>query len=175
MKKIIIVIAVIVIIATVILLILTHKKVASNNNAGNTGNATTGSLPSVSATTSTNNFPTGNTLTIGTPEGSVTINNFYNNAQQISVDRTSILIEQTNTYNITYYAPDSSFNILISTTPVTTVQAQAEAAFLQVLGISKNDACKLNVTIGVPESVDPNYANENIGLSFCSGSAFQAP
>ncbi|HVO28553.1 MAG TPA: hypothetical protein VMT81_01040 [Candidatus Paceibacterota bacterium] len=137
------------------------------------GGGTTGTLPPVATGTAPFTPPTGATLTIGTPEGGVVMNNFYNTTRQVSADHTAILIEQTSTYNITYYAPDSSFNILIEAAPFETVRAEAEQAFLQALGISQADACKLNVKVGTTIDVDPDYAGVNLGLSFCAAGAFQ--
>jgi len=166
MKKIIIVIvaivAVIIIVGVVFLVIF-----SGNGGAGTPPNSTsTGTLPSVTSTPPAQ-YPTGTVFQIGTSQGSVTVNNFYNNPVQVSQDQTSIVIAQSSTYNITYYTPDSSFNIGILQGPVSVVRPQAEAAFLAALGISQADACKLNVVIAVPYDVDPNYADQNIGLSFC--------
>ncbi len=123
------------------------------------------------AATSTiiSNPPSGNIVTLQTSQGAVHINNIFKNPQQVTPDKTSMLVSGTNGYDILYYAPDGSFLISISATPVTTIIAQAESAFLQLLGISKSDACKLKVQVSVPISVDPNYAGQNFGLSFCPG------
>jgi hypothetical protein len=169
MRRNIIIIGVVVllfIIAGVILLILRSNP---STGAGNTG--TLGMLPPV-GTTTPYNPPAGNTITLGTPGGSVVVNNFYNTAQSVSYDHASILIEATDTYNISYYAPDSSFNIFINAAPFETVRAVAEVEFLKDLGISRADACKLNVKIGTSVDVDPNYAGQNLGLSFCATGSF---
>lgn len=172
MKKLFIIIGAVVVVGLVVLLFF----VASKKPPQETGSGgTTGTLPTASGTLPAYTPPSGTTLTLGTPKGSVTVNNFYTGAKSISVDHTAVLAQETDGYNITYYAPDSSFNILITQTPFDTVRAQAEAAFLQLLGTSKTDACKLNVKVGVPVSVDPSNAGQNLGLSFCSASgAFQA-
>jgi hypothetical protein len=172
MKKIIIIVGALVVIA-VIVFIFFFVFMKGGVVTPPPGSGSTGNLPPV-ATTTLSEHPTGPTFQMGTSAGSVTVNNFYNDPTQVSQDRTSILIAQSSTYNITYYAPDSSFNIGILKGPVPEARTAAEAAFLTALGISKADACKLNVTIGVPYDVDPSYADRNLGLSFCSGGAFQA-
>lgn len=137
--------------------------------------AVTGTPPTSGTTSSAPGFvasvPGGGNLVLGTPQGSVTVNNFYTGAK-ISPDRTSVLIAETPAYVISYYAPDSSFNILIEQLPFATIRAEAESAFLQKLGISEQQACKLKVQVGTPISVDPSYAGQNIGLSFCATSTF---
>lgn len=170
MKKIII-ITIVVLLGVALALILIFGR-GSQLGSG-PGAGTTGTLPPVATSSFVYNPPTGPTFVLGTSRGNVVVNNFYNNAKETSADHTSVLAQETDGYNITYYAPDSSFNVLITQTPFDTVRAQAEAAFLQLLGVSKADACKLNVKIGTMASVDPTHAGQNLGLSFCSGGAFQ--
>lgn len=170
MKKILIILAVVILIGVIAFFVF--RQTPSKSGVG--GGGTIGTLPPAATGTSAYTPPAGDTITLGTSEGSVIVNNFYNNAVQTSVDHTAVLITQTSTYNITYYIPDSSFNILITAQPFDTIRAQAETAFLQMLGVSKADACKLNVKVGAPISVDPNNSGQNLGLSFCSGDAFQS-
>lgn len=113
------------------------------------------------------NIPTSDTITIGTPQGGVTINNPYKNAAYVTPDNRQYFILNTGQYGVYYYPFDSSFVIGIDAMPVLQVQQLAEQAFLQKLGISRTDACKLTVWVGVPVSVDANYAGRNLGLSFC--------
>ncbi len=104
---------------------------------------------------------------ITTPEGVVTVKNFYQSAVLVTASGSQALVARTPGYDISYYQPDNSFAISISQKPVMTARAQAEAALLEQLGISQADACKLKVTVGVPISVDPQYAGMDLGLSFC--------
>lgn len=134
--------------------------------------STTATLLPVASSSPAQAYPTGNTLPIGTSDGTVVVNNFYNAPIEVSQDHTSIVLAQVSDYTITYYAPDSGFNISISKMPLATIQPEAEAAFLKLLGISEADACKLNVKVGVPYGVDPDYAGENIPLTFCAPGAF---
>jgi uncharacterized protein YxeA len=167
MKKIIF-IAIIVIVVAIIAFFIFQKNSPNVTSENSTG--TPEALLPI-ATTSPYAPPNTAAVTIGTPEGSVTVNNFYTGAK-ISVDQTSVLVKDAPDYNITYYVPDSSFNILIEQTPFDDVRKEAEAAFLQTLDISQSDACKLKVKVGAPISVDPDHAGQNLGLSFCASSTF---
>jgi hypothetical protein len=169
MKKIIVIIIGALLVGAIALVLIFARPPASTNN-GNTGG--TGTLPSVSGTVYT--APTGDTITIGTPQGSVALKNFYASAKSISADHTSVVMQDSADYTITYYAPDSSFNILINNTPFDSIRAQAESAFVMMLGVSPSDACKLNVRVGTLASVDPTHSGQNFPLSFCTAGAFQA-
>jgi hypothetical protein len=135
----------------------------AENNGGASISANTSSLavPLVSV-------PTGDTIAIGTSQGTVVMKNFYKNAAIVSADGSGALINDDHAYNISYSTYDSSFSISLLQTPVAVARTQAEAAFLQNLGISKEDACKLKVTVEVPIGVDPQNAGINLGLSFCN-------
>ncbi len=129
----------------------------------------TGTLPVVNSSTTV--FPTGTTMTIGTPQGSVVVNNIYINPSYITSDKETVVFKAASAYNLVYNVNDSTFEIALLAKPLDAARAAAEAALLSRLNISKSDACKLNVWEAVPVSVDPNYAGQNLGLSFCS-SAF---
>ncbi len=131
---------------------------------------TTGSLPVVSGTISTA-FPTSTTLTLGTSDGNVTIKNFYNNASYITQDQQAVVIQENVQYTIVYNVGDSSFVISLLSTPLEAARQAAESAFLSALGISEQDACKLEVYEGVPISISDEYPGESFPLSFCGGPA----
>lgn len=114
-------------------------------------------------------FPTSTTIVIGTPQGSVTVKNFYKNASLITPDAQSILIVASPSYNIAYSVPDSSFSIALLSEPLAAARTAAEAAFLNVLGIDQTNACRLTVYEEVPSALSATYAGENLGLSFCPG------
>src|SRR6185437_10471285 len=111
-KAIIIGLIVVVVIAGLVFL---FRKPASSPTPGGTGALPTSTPPVTTVPTST---PSGTMLTIGTTQGSVQVNNFYKNPVQITPDRTSVLINDTPSYDISYYAPDSSFIISILAQPV---------------------------------------------------------
>ncbi len=129
-----------------------------------------GSLPTNNPSTSSP-APTQGSLAsvfaIATSQGTVLVNNFYKNAAQVFSDGSGALIIRDPAYDILYFQPDGSFTISILKKPVLAVRAQAQEAFLQELGVSQADACKLKVLVGVPISVDSQYSGRDLGLSFC--------
>ncbi len=170
-KSIIIVIAIIAIAAVVGAVLLFIKSNVSNSNQG--GQA--GLLPPVATGTPDQSMsstlaaaPTGSTFQIGTPQGSVAINNIYTSNDYITLDGQTIVIAQSGDYSIVYNVSDSSFIISLTLVPgpLQATRDAAEAAFLQKLGISEKDACKLNVNEGVTEKGSPYYG-QSLGLSFC--------
>lgn len=116
--------------------------------------------------------PSGAFLTVGTPQGNVMINNFYT-SNPLVFDSETVLVKKTASYSIAYDNIDSSFWIGInSDQSVGAVRPVAEEDFLATLGVSKADACKLNVAIGVNYSQNSGLSGQSFPLSFCSGSAF---
>ncbi len=111
-------------------------------------------------------FPTGPTLTIGTAVGTVQMNNFY--APDVPVNMVQDLVfKETEDYLMVYDPTDSSFWIAITGQPFATWQPVAEQDFLQTLGVSAGDACKLEVSEGVIYSEgDPNDG-KSFPLTFC--------
>ncbi len=126
------------------------------------------SSPAVPAIT----IPAGNMITLGTAHGSVTMNNFYTNAAYIDQNQQAVVIQQSSTYNLIYYIPNNTFALTIFGTPLKIAQSEVEVGFLNALGISRIDACKLNVRVGVRYDIDPNDAGRNLGLSFCASGVF---
>jgi hypothetical protein len=125
-----------------------------------------------SPATSPQNIPTGDTITLGTSQGSVTMNNFYKSAGYITQDQQAVVIQQSSAYSIVYNVPVSSFTLTISSAPPETVRQTMEGAFLSSLGISQVDACKLKVNESISSGVSDQYAGELFPLSFCATSTF---
>lgn len=165
---IIIVILLVVVIAAGVVFLIMQK---NSSGTGTAGTVATGTLPPVATSTPVvpAPAPTSTTITLGTSQGSVTMNNFYQNAQAITQDGQAVIIQNTGDYAITYNVPDSSFAIALLSTPLEAARQAAESAFLSELGISKQDACKLTVYEGVPIGVSDQYPGENFPLSFCGG------
>ena len=113
--------------------------------------------------------PKGDTIDIGTPQGTVTVKNFYRGAFMVINGTNDVVIKRTEGYDIVYLKINSSFLIQISEKPVPQETERAEKDFLEALGVSRVDACKLKVRIGVPLAVDSSYTNFDYGLSFCPG------
>jgi len=76
-------------------------------------------------------------------------------------------------YFMAYYPSPEGFIISIRSANAEKIRMVAEKDFIETLKISKTDACKLNVSLSVPMSIDENLAGQDFGLSFCpNGKAF---
>lgn len=118
------------------------------------------------------NVPAGSTVTIGTSQGSVMVNNFYKNADYIAQDQNAVVIQQTVNYGIFYNILNSGFTITIFSAPFDAVRQTAEVAFLSSLNISQQDACKLSVYENASGNIANEYAGQSFPLSFCASSTF---
>lgn len=175
-RRIIIVLIVVAIVAVLVagFYLLFSQKRSNAAPAATTGGGQIGALPPASTTTASDvygNTPTGAQFSIGTAGGTVLVNNFYLSNPPV-VDGGTIVIKQTPNYAITYDPETSEFWLAIMGTPFATWQSAAEQDFLATLGVSKTDACKLDVTSGVVYSPgDPNDGKD-FPLSFCVTGAF---
>lgn len=106
-------------------------------------------------------------MEIETSGGSVRINNVYGNPVEVNPQKDA-LVKRTDDYDIVYLAKGESFLITLSRQPLEEARQKAENDFLGTLGISKDEACELNVSLKVPGNVDINLAGEDYGLSFCT-------
>lgn len=111
--------------------------------------------------------PTQSQLDLATPRGTVTVNNFYLTAAEVSSNGDA-LVTTTAAYQIVYYRQDGSFLIHVLAMPFEASRQKAEAEFLEILGVSRADACRLEVTVGTSRDVDENRAGRMYGLSFCA-------
>lgn len=111
--------------------------------------------------------PTSDRVTIGTPEGGVSVKNPYLNPHLVTPGNRIVIMVETEEYNLGYTSIDSTFGITILKTPVSEYKAKAERAFLERLGITPEEACRLTVHVGVPVSVDEVQSGRNLGLGFC--------
>lgn len=112
-------------------------------------------------------FPKGETIAIGTPSGSVVVKNFY--PRIVGGEEESVVILKTPSYFVSYDTFDSSFWIALTAKPFSEARVLAEKDFLAMLGIGQDDACRLEVKVGVPYRADPSQAGKSTGLSFCPG------
>lgn len=114
---------------------------------------------------------TKNDLKISTNSGEMEVKNFYNLPTSKILSKNNDTTLADNTYYNIYYNPQGSyFIILLYDKNLKTSREKAEADLLKLLNINKEDACKLNIRVGVPFSVSEDYAGINLGLSFCNGS-----
>jgi len=77
-------------------------------------------------------------------------------------------IAKTPDYHIFFLAADELFFISITSYPFDEHRANAEQKLLEVLAITEDDSCKLNVDITTPSYANPDKAGEVYNLSFCS-------
>ncbi|MDP3948666.1 MAG: hypothetical protein Q8Q17_01815 [bacterium] len=103
-------------------------------------------------------FPKTETISIGTGNGAVEVKNFYKKI--VDTEEGFVIMADNENYQISYERSTSVFYIDLRTETV--LQTKAESDFLSVLGISQQDACKLNVLVF--------HAGQSNGtnLSFCT-------
>jgi hypothetical protein len=116
-------------------------------------------------------IPAGDTITIGTPQGIVTMNNFYKSADYIAQDQQVVVVQQTSTFGIFYNVSNSSFVITIFGPSFAAPRPAAETAFLTQLGISRADACKLKVVEDTGDDTNNPDAGKSFPLNFCTSSS----
>ena len=110
-------------------------------------------------------------IELPTSEGSVSINNPY--AEASTVVAGNAAVKETSEYAIVYLGDLKSFVITIYGKQMNGARRQAEQAFLDSLGVSKDDACKLDVSLSIDKEADEDAAGQEFGLSFCpNGKAF---
>lgn len=74
-------------------------------------------------------------------------------------------------YVIEYMEKTDHFSIAILKEPIKENRIQAEEYLRSKLGIPKMYMCRLRYTLSVPVRVNPVYAGQNLGFSFCPGAA----
>jgi hypothetical protein len=72
-------------------------------------------------------------------------------------------------YIIEYISATHYFNIELLQEPIGLQRREAEQYLMAHLGISQAQMCQLNYMLSVPNSVNSQYAGENLGFSFCPG------
>ncbi len=135
-----------------------------------------GGLPAASSSVSAdfwNNKPTTPTFVLQGAQGSVTVKNFYlanpeKGGTRPEVDEGDVVIlVRAKDYFISYDELNNDFWVAVTGSPAEQARAEAETGFLAILGISKQDACRLTVSVG------SSAAGSVSGpLSFC-GAAFK--
>ena len=106
-------------------------------------------------------------LEIQTNDGKVVINNVYKNPTE-KLSRNGVAFKDNNDYYMAFYPQDNGFLIVINNTDVVSAERKAESSFLDQLGITKEQACKLKVSITVPFDISEKYSGGIYGFSFCS-------
>jgi hypothetical protein len=181
MKKILYIVVPLVVIAILIFVFLFQRK--QKIKQSNIGNAPSGSvsLPaSLPAPTPENKgisdpvtgleLTTDKKLLEETSSGQVKLNNFAKGAE-IADNGIIYLIDKEN-YNIGYNSTSKEFIVtLLIAGDIEKTRTDAEKDLLDKLGISKEDACKINVYLYVSAALtEDKNLSQNHGLSFCPGS-----
>jgi hypothetical protein len=139
---------------------------------GQGGSSGEQNMDNVTGGVSSSDIPSGETLTLGTPSGNVTVKNFYKTALAL-IEGTEVVLAKNDGYEIDYSNVDSSFVITIRQIPIDSVRVDAESQLLNLLGISKNDACRLSVSVIIPASLDPQAGGRSYPLGICSQGALR--
>lgn len=96
----------------------------------------------------------------------VSVNNFLETSRTIE-ETGEVFIAEKPEYAIVYHKSNGSFLISILSAPFETIRQNAEEDFLQILGIDKTSACKLDVVVGTPYFANPDNSGIIYPLSFC--------
>lgn len=99
-------------------------------------------------------------------------------SQAIPLDNNTYIVEQgprqetssNPSFIIYFYQDTGEYNITLLKNPIEETRKDAEQAFaerLLKLGLKKEDACSLFVTVDTIASVNADLAGRNLGLSFC--------
>lgn len=133
--------------------------------------------PSPSATPVVQKFPTATVTNMPLPSGmdfssekmevaGITINNIYKNNTGMNRDYDIQFFKNEN-YELVFLSHYQKFIITIVGSPFQMYIKPAEEEFIKALGISKEQACNLNVEIGTVIFANPDYAGKTYLLSFC--------
>jgi ABC-type antimicrobial peptide transport system permease subunit len=107
-------------------------------------------------------------LEIPTEKEKVNINNVYKNPVE-KLSQNGVAFKENSDYYMAFYPEDNGFLIVINSSDVISAEKRAEDDFLKQLGITKDQACELKISVTVPVSVSETYGGGTYGLSFCPG------
>lgn len=94
-------------------------------------------------------FGSNDLIRFSNSKGDVSVNNFYKSSPFITEDGDADIIT-TDSYRIQYAGYNKTFYISISDEDVGTAIRDAGEKFVSIMGISKQDACKLKIAVFVP-------------------------
>jgi hypothetical protein len=120
-------------------------------------------VPEITPLFDSKDIPQGDTFEIS----GVTVPNFFKNASHVDEIIGEVMVVDHPNYKIFYYPINEGFIIPIIASPFEKVRPKAEEAFLQALGIEKEEACKLKVEITTSYAVNPQQAGITHKLSWC--------
>jgi hypothetical protein len=87
----------------------------------------------------------------------------------------NVLLAEDSAYMIEYFSKDEVFNITLLGTNLLEARVAAQGRLLEILGISKEDACKIKTNVGAPFGVNEELSGKNLGLSFCENNTDLSP
>lgn len=116
-------------------------------------------FPSESTGKSVISTPNGEKIEISDPE----------KIAQEKIDEKGYLLKGNSAYDMLYYkySEGPSFLITLLSDNLEPTRAAAETEFLSTLGISKEQACKLLVSLTIPGDVNESLSGDDYHLSFC--------
>jgi len=180
-KKIILAVSALVVLSALLILVFSTKKKPPATDTSETSAISTSA--SSSSVSKENVFPSGpggkysiaqssdqHKSIITTPKGErIEINN-PNSIAEKKLDDKDIILKTANDYQILYYNYNEgpSFLVSILSFDIENARRLGEETLLSTLGISKEQACKLSVSLTVPKNVSEKASGYNYGLSFCS-------
>ena len=107
------------------------------------------------------------TFTINTTSGPVEINDVLLNPDAVFAEGWGVLVKETPQYSISYFTGGQTFSIQILDADVNSALALAQQNFLTILGISKEDACKLDVRMQVQSRINDEFEGIDFWVSYC--------
>ncbi len=97
----------------------------------------------------------------------IQVSNFYKTAGKIGKSGEVYLPTDEKRYQILYTEKFNQFLISILASPFDDVRPEAEESLIKQLGISRGEACSLDVSITTPTFANPDFSGKTYKLSFC--------
>lgn len=138
------------------------------------------SITNVSATSPSS----AETILLAAPGGTITAGNFIKNPDTIedpsnqgyyylgyhlSGVATGTAAAMNPPYVIEYISATQYFNIALLEEPIGSARGEMEQYLMARLGITQDQACRLNYMVSVPDRVNSAFSGRNLGFSFCPG------
>ncbi|MCW1888543.1 MAG: hypothetical protein KIH67_003240 [Candidatus Moranbacteria bacterium] len=87
----------------------------------------------------------------------------------------NVLLAEDKMFMIEYFSNDEVFNITLLGGDLLQARVAAQGRLLEILGITKEDACKIKTNVGAPFSTNEELAGKNLGFSFCENNIDLSP
>lgn len=138
---------------------------------------TTGYIPGTGTTGTPSGIPEGKMRILGVG-GDIIVNDFtvgrkaFDTGMGLGGKYYNLEPEATSTpYQIQYWGPDTSFQIVLRGNPLGLVRREMEQYLLTLLGIGTEVACTLKYSVRVQTSYSELYSGQDLRFSFCPGAA----